>query len=142
MAYGLYRCATCSHCYHSVRADTYDPDARPNGTWFRLRDFYRLNLWHSFPENDAAISSSELWCPGCGDVYRHVHERTKWFNDSGEEVGHGPEAFRELAEQETAEETAEAKTQYKPEPEPDSDSGPQVYVPTKKGKKDKKGASK
>ena len=92
MVYGIVSCAACGGRYHMVLADRYDPHQRPNGTWFRLLDFYRLNAWSSFPTNDRAVAGADLACPGCGAPYQDVHGRTVWYVD-GEKYGVGVKAY-------------------------------------------------
>lgn len=96
MKYGLYPCSACGDCYHMVLADRYDPNSRPNGTWFRLLKFYRDNAWPSFPTNDPAVTEAGLVCPGCGAPYLNVHGRTLWYDVGGQRYGAGPKAHQRL----------------------------------------------
>lgn len=141
MPYGLYFCKACGACYHEVRADKYDPNQRPNATWFRLKPFYRNNGWGSFPENDPAFSGAELWCPGCGASYMGVHENTWWFDDKGKGYGRGPVGFQEVTqdrsepEEEPEGDPEEEETEQETEQATEQESEPQVYEPKKKNTK-------
>jgi len=79
-----------------VLADKYDPHRRPDGTWFRLLDFYQRNAWSSFPTNDVSVAGADLVCPGCGAPYQDVHERIVWYDDEDQKYGVGPKAFERM----------------------------------------------
>lgn len=95
MVYGILMCSTCGGKFHEVQAHKYNPDKRPNGTWFRLLPVYRRDCWGSFPENDPAISGADLACPACGSAYMNIHNRVTW-HDGDIVHGRGPEAFKAL----------------------------------------------